>query len=99
MSQYMIACTSWLEDMASLSASERGRLFTALLKEARGEMEEPRGTERLLFHKFVQDAHDAQYILNVSKDNLSQVSKEHSNNLSSSIEDLFERFWSAWPSK
>lgn len=99
MSDYLIARVSWLDEMSSLCDSERGRLFTALLKyAASGEMEEPRGSERVLFHKFCADAHDAQYIY-ISNNNLSKVSTKGTSNLSSCTDGTFERFWDAWPSK
>ena len=60
MSEYMIAYTSWLEDIDGLSDSERGRLFTALLTyAASGEKQEPRGTERALFHRYCKMIDDA----------------------------------------
>lgn len=100
MSEHLFACVSWLADMESLSDSERGRLFTALLKyAATGAKEEPRGSERVLFHKFCADAHDAQYIYINTKNTQSQVSDSSTSNLSSYTESSFESFWNAWPSK
>ena len=53
--EYLIAHTSWLDEMLGLCDSERGRLFTALLQyAASGEMQEPRGSERILYHKLIK---------------------------------------------
>lgn len=85
--EYMIARTSWLEDMDGLSESERGRLFTALLEyAASGEKKEPRGTERVLFHKLSKDVDDLAriYIYN-SKDLISQEGINNSINLVANV--------------
>lgn len=101
MSDYMIARTSWLADMECLSDSERGRLFVALLKfAATGTMEEPRGTERVLFYKMCKECANDVQMRNIYIDpnnTLSQVSNSPSNNTNTILD--FNTFWSAYPTK
>lgn len=104
MSEYMIARTSWLRDMEGLCDSERGRLFTALLMyAASGEMQEPRGSERIVFKKMCTDVQmmckDVQMssvCINNNSNNLTnQVSTRGTNN----TQTFFNKFWESYPSK
>jgi len=106
MSEYLIARTSWLDDMEGLSDSERGRLFTALLMfAASGEKQEPRGTERVLFNKMCREcANDVQMHkddvqmsnidINKHKDLSTQVSTKERKNTTP-----FDTFWDSYPVK
>lgn len=99
--KYLIARTSWLADMEGLSDSERGRLFTALLRYAEsGEKEEPRGSEKVLFYKMCNECANDVQMSNIyinSNNTLSQVSNSPSTNLNTILS--FDEFWDAYPTK
>jgi hypothetical protein len=92
--EYFKAYTAWLDVISGLCETERGRLFTALLQyAASGEMQEPRGTERVIYGQLIQSI-DAD-----AKQDDVQMHKSHIYFKENNTVSNFDIFWNAYPVK
>ena len=107
---YIEIPTHYLESLAPLSDSEKGRLFTALLEYAStGEAPQLPGNERFVFPMMRGDVDEQRFDADDAHQNSSQQerereerkerSKEKKEEKEKELSIKFDRFWQAYPRK